>query len=133
MSPFHNILLISLVLLLLTKLADVWTTIRHVGKHGESNPLARRLFDRFGFAGGLAVVVCIWLVIVAMVYVSAWSSPGWVQVISAITAMGVAWVQWDVARFNATQRSSRLTRIAMRVYGRWAKIATTWRWKSRGN
>ena len=130
MNSSHWLLLASLGLLLVTKLADLWTTIRHVGRHGETNPMARALFARVGFAGGLAVVMGLWAVIVGMVYVSAWSSPEWIQVMTAITATVVARVQWDVARFNATQRSSRLTRIAMRAYGRWAQIATTWRRKS---
>ena len=125
----HWLLLLSLGLLLVTKLADVWTTVRHVGRHGESNLLARRWFDRFGFAGGLAVVMCIWSVIVGMVYVSAWSAPGWIQASTAIAGTAVAWVQWDVARFNATRRPSRLTRITMRAYGGWAEIVAAWRRK----
>lgn len=55
MNFFQIILIISLVLLLLTKLSDVWTTVRHIGRHGESNPLARALFAKVGFAGGLVV------------------------------------------------------------------------------
>lgn len=125
-----HILIISLVLLLLTKLADLWTTVRHVGRHGESNPLARALFTKVGFTGGLAVVMGLWALIVGMVYVSAWSSPGWVQIMTAIAGTAVAWVQWDVARFNSTHRSSRLTRFAMRAYGCWAEIAAAWRRKS---
>lgn len=57
MSFSHWILLISLGLLLVTKLADFWNTIRHVGRHGESNPLARGVFEKFGFARGLAFVM----------------------------------------------------------------------------
>lgn len=118
MNFFQIILIISLVLLLLTKLADVWTTVRHVGRHGESNPLARALFAKVGFAGGLVVVMVLWAVIVGMVYISAWSSPAWIQVITAIAGTAVAWVQWDVARFNATRKSSRITQLAAQAYGR---------------
>jgi cytochrome c biogenesis protein CcdA len=130
MNPYQIILLISLGLLLLTKLADLWTTVRHVGQQGESNPLARALFAKVGFAGGLAVVMGLWAVIVGMVYVSAWSAPAWIQVVTSIAGTVVAWVQWDVARFNATRRSSRLTRIAMRAYGRWSENVAAWRRKS---
>lgn len=130
MNPFQIILLISLGLLLLTKLADLWTTVRHVGQQGESNLLARALFAKDGFAGGLAVVMGLWAVIVGMVYVSAWSAPEWIQMMTAIAGTVVAWLQWDVARFNATRRSSRLTRIAMRAYGRWSEIVAAWRRKS---
>ncbi len=130
MSLTQAFLLLSLVLLLLTKLADVWTTVRHVGRYGETSPLARALFTKVGFGGGLAVVVVLWAVIVGVVYVSAWSSPRWIQVITAIAGTAVAWVQCDVARFNATRRSSWLTRLAMRSYGQWAEIAAAWRRKS---
>lgn len=131
MSLTHWFLLISLCLLLVTKLADLWTTVRHVGRYGESNPLARALFARLGFAGGLAVVMGLWAVIVGIVYVSAWSSSQCIQVITAIAGTVVAWVQWDVARFNATRKSSRITRLAAQAYGRWAWSITVWRRKSR--
>ena len=127
MSSSHWLLLASLGLLLGTKLADLWTTIRHIGRYGESNPLARRLFERLGFVGGLAVVMGLWAVIVGIVYASAWSAPGSWQVATAVIGCVVAWVQGDVARFNATRRASRVTRIAGRVYGRWAEIAAAWR------
>ena len=122
MSAYHWLLVISVGLLLLTKLADLWTTVRYVGKHGESNPFARLLFARFGFAGGLTLVMLIWGLIVGAVFVSAWSAPVWIQVLTALFGTLVAWIQRDVARFNATHRTSRLTRIAVRAYGKWADI-----------
>jgi len=118
-NPSQSLLLASLILLLLTKLADLWTTIRHVGPHGESNPLARRLFGRFGFAGGLTVVMLVWSGIVVAVYVRAWWAPAWMQYLIVAVAFAIAWIQWDVARFNATRKPSRLTRIASRYYGSW--------------
>jgi hypothetical protein len=131
MNLFKIILLVSLGLLLLTKLADVWTTVHHVGRYGESNPLARRLFDRFGFAGSLAVVMLVWAVIVGIVYASAWSAPAWFQVATAVIGFVVSWVQWDVARFNATGRPSRITRLAARAYGYWAGSMAARRWNRR--
>ncbi|MFZ9937379.1 MAG: hypothetical protein ACO3JG_10030 [Luteolibacter sp.] len=120
MNIYQIILLASLGLLLFTKLADVWTTVRHVGPHGESNPLARRLFCRFGFARGLAVVMGLWVVIVGIVYASAWTAPAWWQVATAVVGFAVSWVQWDVARFNATRTHSRISRLAAQAYGLWA-------------
>lgn len=125
------LLIISLVLLLLTKLADLWTTVRHVGRQGETNPLARFLFAKVGFSGGLTLVMVLWAVIVGMVYGSAWSAPGWLQVVTAIAGRLVAWVQWDVARFNVTHRTSNLTRIAVRAYGKWADMVAIRREKRR--
>jgi len=127
MNLCHWLLLISLGLLLVTKVADLWTTVHHVGRYGETNPLARFMFAKVGFAGGLALVMVLWAVIVGMVYASAWSAPWWIQVVTAIAGTLVAWIQWDVARFNATRRSSRLTRIALRAYGKWAEIVASCR------
>jgi hypothetical protein len=72
----HPLLLASLVLLVLTKLADLWTTLRHVGRDEESNPLARAFFRRAGFGGGLTLVMMLWTLIVAIVYTTAWNSSG---------------------------------------------------------
>lgn len=120
METAHILLIITVVLLFITKLADLWTTVRYVGRHGETNPLARYLFAKFGFVGGLALVMALWGLIVALVYVSAWSAPAWIQVVTAIVGTMIAWVQLDVARFNATHKSTLLTRIAARAYDKWA-------------
>ncbi len=122
-----TLLLISLLLLSVSKLADLWTTVRYVGKHGESNPFARGLFRRFGFAGGLAAVMLIWGLVVGAVYVSAWSAAAWIQMVTAVCGTFVAWVQWDVARFNATRKSSRITLLAARVYGAWGRRCSRFR------
>ena len=116
----HLLLLASLVLLVLTKLADLWTTVRHVRQDGESNPLARSLFRRVGFGGGLALVMLLWTLIVAIVYATAWKSPGWMRWATVLSALFISWVQWDVARFNATRCPSRITRWAALAYQRWA-------------
>lgn len=116
----HPLLLASLVLLVLTKLAVILTTVRHVGQDGESNPLARSLFRRVGFGGGLALVMLLWTLIVAIVYATAWNSPGWMQWATVLSALFISWVQWDVARFNAMRRPSRITRWAALAYQRWA-------------
>jgi cytochrome c biogenesis protein CcdA len=115
----HPLLLASLVLLVLTKLADLWTTLRHVGRDGESNPLARAFFRRAGFGGGLALVIMLWTVIVVIVYATAWNSPGWIRWATTLSGLFISWVQWDVARFNATRRPSRITRWAAIGYHRW--------------
>jgi hypothetical protein len=78
------LLLISLILLSASKLADLWTTVHHVGRYGEMNPLARFMFAKVGFACGLALVMVLWAVIVGMVYASAWSAPWWIQVVKPL-------------------------------------------------
>ncbi|MEI7821275.1 MAG: hypothetical protein WCK55_10185 [Verrucomicrobiota bacterium] len=112
----------SLALLSVTKAADVVTTIRHVGEHGESNPLARAWFARFGFTGGLLLVCAIYSVLAVGQYVLVWWTCGIVgRSLNTVCGLAIAWIQWDVARFNATGRHSRITMLALRAYSRWAR------------
>lgn len=120
-------LLFSLIALMLTKAADFWTTVRHVGPEAECNPLARKLFHQFGFIGGLVVVGLIWGIIVAAAYGYAW----WLgslleQWITILAGLVIAWAQWDAARFNVTGHTSWFTRVAMARYRWWQS-----RWRSR--
>ena len=113
-----------------TKVADVVSTWRHVGVRGETNPLAAALFRRFGLAWGIVIVSAVYLGIALTQYLCVWWIR-WVPLIWANTLLGfaIAWVQWDVARFNSTGRHSRTTRTAMRanlVLGRWLN-----RWRAR--
>lgn len=68
----HLFPLLSLLSLVISKAADFITTVRHVWQEVESNPLARRLFHRQGFRGGLIVVAMIRLLIVGLTYEYAW-------------------------------------------------------------
>lgn len=113
---------LSFASLLLTKAADVVSTWRHVGVHGETNPIARPLFVRFGLAGGLAIVCAIYLVIASAQYLLVWWTAS-VPLIWANTVLGflIAWVQLDVARFNMTGRPSTITRIAGSAHEWWAR------------
>jgi hypothetical protein len=112
----------SLVLLFVTKAADVSTTIRHVGEHGESNPLARVWFVRFGFTGGLVLVCAIFTVLAVGQYVLVWWTCGSVgRSLNAACGFAIAWVQWDVVRLNAGGRHSRITVLALWAYSAWAR------------
>jgi hypothetical protein len=121
------ILAFSLIALVLTKAADFWTTLRHVSPHAECNPLARRLFHRFGFKGGLLAVAAIWAVIVTAAYGYAWwLGSWWEQWVTASMGFVIAWAQWDAARFNVTGHASWFTRKALALYRWWRS-----RWRSR--
>lgn len=117
----RTFLLLSLLALVLTKAADVVTTLRGIrrcGIAGERNPLARRAMERWGIGGGIAAIMFLWVLVVLLTYVPAWYSPAWTQ--WAVAGMGffIAWAQWDVARCNATQRHSWFTRLMVRRYDR---------------
>jgi hypothetical protein len=119
-------LFFSLIALVLTKAADFWTTLRYVGPEAECNPLARKLFNQFGFKGGLVLVVLIWAIIVAAAYGYAWwLGSSWERWLTAATGFVIAWAQWDAARFNATGHASWLTRRALVLYHWWRN-----RWRS---
>ena len=118
---------LSFLLLFATKAADVVSTIRYVPPRAETNPWARRLFGRFGFKGGLAIVSAAFLGIACSQYVLVWWFSGpLVQALNAALGVLISWVQWDVARFNKSGAHSRLTLIALRCYHRWASC-----WKER--
>ena len=115
------LLLLSLLALVLSKIADVLTTIRGIrgaGGHAtlEKNPLARSLMQRCGLIGGIAVIAAIWVVIVVITYISAWFSPPWMQIVTAAVAFLVAYVQSDVARANAGGKQSKLTTQCSRFF-----------------
>jgi hypothetical protein len=113
---------LSFALLRATKAKDVMSTICWVPPTAESNPWARRLFMRFGFKGGLLIVSAVFLVIASGQYVLVWifCAP-WVQALNAGLGFFIAWVQWDVARSNATGTHSRITLFALRCYRRWER------------
>lgn len=126
-------LLLSLLSLVISKAADFITTVRHVGREGESNPLARRFFHRLGFRRGLVAVAVIWLLIVGLTYGYAWlaGSP-LMQWLTSVSGFLIAWAQWDSARFNRTGRASWFTRIALRQYQLWSQIWSKNSTKSQG-
>jgi hypothetical protein len=117
------VLILSLLSLVISKAADFITTVRHVGQEGESNPLARRLFHRLGFRGGLIAVAMIWLLIVVFTYGYAWlAGSQFMQWLTSATGFFIACAQWDAARFNRTGSTSWFTRLALRLHRDWAKL-----------
>jgi hypothetical protein len=119
------VLALSLLCLILTKAADVTTTVRGLrrarGALGvEQNPLARRMFRRLDLTRGMALVLLLWALIAAACYVPAFFAPAWYQAATAAGGGMVAWAQWDVARANHTGRHSAFTRLLMASFrGLW--------------
>lgn len=111
-------LILSLLALIATKLADIvttWRGLRVQGIAGEQNPLARWAMIRFGAAGGISFIMLLWTLVVAACYVPAWFAAPWYQWATAAGGFFVSWTQWDVARFNATRRHSWFTRLVLRA------------------
>jgi hypothetical protein len=126
------LLLLSLIALVLTKIADIVTTRRGVRDWGfewERNPLARWAMLRFGFAGGVGFVMVLWVLVVVFCYGPAWFAPSWYQAATAAGGFAIAWTQWDVARFNSSGEHSWFTRRALDFYERRERGAAGWcRW-----
>ena len=117
------LLWLSLLALVVTKVADFVTTIRHVGPNAESNPLARLGFRQLGFRGGLVMVAVLWVLMVAVTYGTViWFGGVAMRMATATTGFLVAWAQWDAARFNRTGRTTRFTRAVLRGYSAWRKL-----------
>ena len=106
--------------LILTKIADVVSTLRSVPPDAESNPYARILFRRFGFKGGLAIVSLLFLAIVITQFFAVWSlqSPP-LLIANTIRGFLISWIQWEVARFNTTQSPTRITSLILHAYSAW--------------
>jgi hypothetical protein len=113
---------LSFAALLVTKAADVVSTWRHVGVRGETNPIARPLFAKFGLGWGMFIVCLIYLVVAGGQYLLVWWT-GRPLMLWCNGALGflIAWVQWDAARFNATGKPSAMIKIAIRGHARWAQ------------
>src|SRR4051812_17411471 len=101
----HAALILSLLFLILTKVADVVTTARGIRRSGsvswEQNPLARWAMLRFGAAGGMVFVMVLWSLLTAVCYVAAWFASAWFQWTTTVGGVLIAWAQLEVARFNA--------------------------------
>jgi hypothetical protein len=112
----------SLAALILTKGADILTTVRGMrrwGIAGERNPLARVAMLRWGVGGGIAAIMVLWLAVVLMTYLPVLTAAAWRQ--WAVAGMGcfIAWCQREVARHHATGRPTRFTALMHRFYAAW--------------
>ena len=75
MSIPEILLWFSLLALVLTKIADLQTTLRHVGPAKESNPLFRRLCPPLTFRQSLMMIMLVWVIVLALAYAPAIHSP----------------------------------------------------------
>jgi hypothetical protein len=120
MTPFEiTLLALTVIALLWTKALDVISTWRFVGLHGESNPIARWLFEKTGLSGGMAIVCALYLLILGLQIAAViridnpWTTYGTV----ALGAF-IACIQYDVARFNRSRRHSVMTNLLVRFFSK---------------
>ena len=117
-SSIEALLLSATVLALLcTKALDAYSTYRFIGVSKECNPLAKWLFERFGLVGGISIVCIIYLVIL-FAEIRAVIDHGSPLLTYGTVVIGlmIAYVQYDVARFNSTFQHSTITRALLRFF-----------------
>lgn len=113
------------LILILTKIADIVTTVSGIRRAGgsvawERNPFARLAMERWGLGGGFAFILLLWTLVVALCYGPAFFAPRGYQIATALCGLAIAWAQWDVARMNVSGRHSRFTRLALHLFERHA-------------
>ena len=120
MTLFESTLLVcTAVALLWTKVLDVISTWRFIGVHGESNPIVRCLFDKAGLAGGIVIVCALYLLILAaQLGAVVWINSPWFTHGTVLVGSLIAFIQYDVARFNRSRRPSALTNFLLRFFMR---------------
>jgi len=121
--PLNSLLSISLLALILTKIADIVTTVRGIRRAGggvewERNPFARWAMRRWGMFGGITFIMLLWALTVALGFIPAFFAPLCYQLATAVAGFVIACAQWDVARMNATGHHSRFTRLALCHFNR---------------
>ena len=116
----HWLILLTAGCLIVTKLADVLSTLRHIrDTQHESNPYARRIMQRIGQTPAVWLVFGLSLIIIGVATYVALSSHWLIQIAFIILGVFVSYVQAAVAHSNATQRDNTITRAIRQMLYRW--------------
>lgn len=111
------LILIVMSLLILTKLADVVSTLQKIGHYSqEANPLTRKLMEKFGSKGAIWMVFGVSLGIIAGTTYFALQGLYFFRYVYVVYGVLVSLVQAAAAVANWTGRPNAVTRAVMRVY-----------------
>jgi hypothetical protein len=118
MPPFETALLaFTVIALLWTKALDAISTWQFVELHGESNPIARWLFEKTGLVGGMGIVCALYILILGLqITAIVWINDSWTTYGTVAPGAFIAYIQYDVARFNRTRRHSAMTNLLLRIF-----------------
>lgn len=115
-------LVCTALVLIWTKALDVISTWRYIGVHAESNPIAHWLFNKAGLAAGISIVCALYILILAVqMGTVVWINSPWLTHGTVLVGSLVAFIQYDVARFNRSRRHSIFTRFFLQLFGRIGK------------
>lgn len=111
------VLIISAVLVMVSKLCDVLSTIKYVGETQELNQIARILFARLGFKPTLWVVFAFVVIVCAGAVAVVWLLKSKLLIILlSVYLFIVSAFQFSVAYFNVFKKHNFLTRIVAHFY-----------------
>jgi len=112
------LILIVMFLLIMTKLADVVSTLQKMGHYSqEANPLTRKLMEKFGSKGAIWMVFGVSLGIIAVTTFFALQGLNFFRYVYVVFGVFVSLVQAVAAVANWTGRANGITRAVMCVYG----------------
>jgi hypothetical protein len=122
----NGFLWMSLVLVVVTKIGDAWTTYLFVSAKGESNLFAAPLMRRFGVGVGIAVVMVVFAIIVYVTYNIALERGLVGKLVVSLTSLVASVFQVAVAHTNYSGRVNRVSSLVLGAHGR---VAILMRWR----
>ena len=107
------------IMLFLSKSLDIISTYRNIHQQGETNPLAKWVFDKFGLMGGMVAIALVYTGIVLVIGYQLTLETNPILIYTTLSGgLIVAVIQFDVARANTTGKHSPLTKALIRVFSR---------------
>lgn len=107
------------IMLFLSKSLDIISTYRNIHQQGETNPLAKWVFDKFGLMGGMVAIALVYTGIVLVIGYQLTLETNPILIYTTLSGgLIVAVIQFDVARANTTGKHSTLTKAIIRVFSR---------------
>jgi len=111
---------VTAIALILTKLADVVSTLQHIrGATHESNRIARHIMQRIGIAPTVWLIFGVSIGIIALATYFALESHWLMQLTFVVVGTLVALVQAAVAHANTTQRENHIVSLVRRILYAW--------------
>lgn len=110
------------ILIILSKFLDCWTTsIQITNPNQERNPLARKLFNRFGSQTVIWAIFGLTILIVGinLLFLFLFYNTNLYKILFCIIGLLVSIVQFAVAHTNKTRRLNLVTKFLMKKYSKY--------------
>lgn len=111
------IMLVVALLLVLTKLADVISTLRRLcHPSAEANPFAQKMMYRLGPRPAIWLVFALALIIIGVATTITYLGGTFFQVVFILAGIMISIIQLAVAVANWTAKENGITRVVRKVY-----------------